>query len=145
MNTTTKTINKPTEPAAPCPVCHSPTYWRSAYGGPLRCAVCDEWPSLAMVGERWTVVLHRDGSRVWMPCLRRGERAKVVEPSTSPGDTGIHCQELDDENGHWLVISKTKHTQAVAGGDVAVNFAVLAVIAYLLGFRAEWRAAGGGE
>jgi hypothetical protein len=59
----------PLEPAVPCTTCHSPTFWRSAYGGPLRCAVCDPWPSLAMVGERWTIVVRPDGTLAWMPCL----------------------------------------------------------------------------
>lgn len=118
MNITTKT-QTPLESAIPCATCHSPTFWRSAYGGPLRCAVCDPWPSLAMVGERWTIVVRRDGSRVWMLCLRRGERAKPIEPPAETDDDGIRSAVLDDDEGSWLVLWKTKHTAAAAaaGGE----------------------------
>ena len=102
---------KPIEPAAPCPTCHSPTFWRSAYGGELRCAVCDPWPSLAMVGERWTIYTRPDGSLVWVPCLRRGERARDPEPQSVVGPDNyerIRSQILDDEDGSWLVLWKTR-------------------------------------
>jgi hypothetical protein len=110
MNTPTKTINEPTESSTPCAVCHSPTFWRSAYGGSLRCAVCDPWPSLAMVGERWTIVLWRHGTLAWMPCLRRGERARDIEPQTNSHGVGngVRSQVIEDADGTWLAIWKVK-------------------------------------
>lgn len=108
MSTTTKTTNEvvlPKETPDVCTTCHSPHFWRSAYGGGLRCAVCDPWPSLAMVGGRWTIATRADGSRMWVPCLRRGERAKAIdEPTDGSIDEGIRWQNLDDEDGCWLVI-----------------------------------------
>ena len=95
---------KPLEPAEPCPDCHSPTFWRSAYGGELRCAVCDPWPSRAMVGERWTIYTRLGGSMAWVPCLRRGERAVDLELQITNQADGIHASNVDDETGHWLVI-----------------------------------------
>jgi hypothetical protein len=71
--------NQPAEPATPCADCRCPTFWRSAYGGPLRCAVCEPWPSMAMVGERWTIYRNADTSLEWVSCLRKGERAKDRE------------------------------------------------------------------
>lgn len=102
---------EPIEPADPCPTCRCPSFWRSAYGGELRCAECDPWPSLAMVGERWTIYTMRNGQAVWMPCLRRGERAREVEPpDTTTDKTGdeIRVGEIDDESGHWLVIERVR-------------------------------------
>lgn len=101
---------KPTEPAARCPSCGSPTFWRSAYGGGLHCAVCDPWPSLAMVGERWTIYTRRDGSRVWVRCLRRGERARVIEePTTNDAAMdGVRSDVVEEEDGAWLVIWKVR-------------------------------------
>lgn len=63
-----------------------------------------------MVGERWTIYTFRDGSLGWVPCLRFGERAKVLdEPAAvSPGG-GIRSAVLVDDDGtEWLVISKTR-------------------------------------
>lgn len=98
---------KPLEPAAPCPTCRSPHFWRSAYGGELHCAVCDPWPSLAMVGERWTIYTLQDGSFVWVPCLKRGERAKDLEDQPRPDD-GIRSAIVEDEEGTWLVLWRGK-------------------------------------
>jgi hypothetical protein len=108
MITPTKKTNTPTEPAVACPTCQSPTFWRSAYGGPLRCAVCEEWPSLAMVGERWTIRMGVGGVLVWEPCLRRGERLRIDEPvPDAETDSGIRWREIEDEDGSWLVIWRT--------------------------------------
>ena len=107
----TRRSGEPLEHPTPCPSCGSPTFWRSAYGGDLRCAVCDPWPSLAMVGERWTIYTMRNCQAVWMPCLRRGERAREVEPpDTTTDKTGdeIRVGEIDDESGHWLVIERVR-------------------------------------
>ena len=79
MNNQLRTTNSPVEPAEPCPVCRCPTFWRSAYGGELRCAVCDEWPSLAMVGERWTLYRVAEGRYVWVRPPRRGERPVILD------------------------------------------------------------------
>ena len=99
---------KPLEPAEPCPDCHSPTFWRSAYGGLLRCAVCDPWPSLAMVGERWTIYTRLDGILAWVACLKRGERAGSHEEQPK-ADDGIRTAVVEDEHGaSWLVIHKTR-------------------------------------
>jgi hypothetical protein len=112
MNKHQRTDNSPTEPAAPCSNCHSPTFWRSAYGGSLRCAVCDEWPSMAMVGSRWTLYGGPGGVLEWVPCLRRGERAADRQEASQAveraDDDGFRVEELDDEEGSWLVISKVR-------------------------------------
>lgn len=102
---------EPIEPADPCPACRCPLFWRSAYGGELRCAECDPWPSLAMVGERWTIYTRLDGSRVWIKALRHGERAEVVEPREKPVD-GIRAQTVvDDDGATWLVLSRTRQAR----------------------------------
>ena len=104
--------NQPAEPAVPCADCRCPTFWRSAYGGPLRCAVCEPWPSLEMVGERWTICKREDGTYEWVPCLRNGERAvdRVVRSSPDAVD-GVTWQNVDDETGSWVVVLKV-HTKA---------------------------------
>lgn len=48
---------RPAEPPAPCDACQSPAFWHSVYGGDLRCSVCNPWPSLSLVRQRWAVVV----------------------------------------------------------------------------------------
>ena len=85
--------------------------WRSAYGGPLRCAVCEPWPSLAMVGERWTLYCGPGGVLEWVPALRKGERPTTrQDASQGPLDehAGLTWQDVDDETGSWVVISRVR-------------------------------------
>lgn len=104
---------KPVEPAVPCS-CGCPTFWRSAYGGPLRCAVCEPWPSLAMVGERWTIWMRPDATLAWTRAIRPGERASVPAAvldglaTDADRDDGIRWANVDDEEGEWLVIWKAR-------------------------------------
>jgi uncharacterized Zn finger protein (UPF0148 family) len=105
----------PTEPAEPCPVCRCPIWWRSAYGGELRCAVCDEWPSLAMVGERWTLCQVATGRYAWTVAPKRGERpdahsVAVSEPQSQPDADSASWSvgTLKDDEGEWIVFTKTK-------------------------------------
>ena len=47
----------PSNPPAPCPACTSPAFWQSAYDDRLRCSICNPWPSLSLVRQRWAVVV----------------------------------------------------------------------------------------
>lgn len=47
----------PTSQPAPCPACTSPAYWQSTYNDRLWCSICDPWPSLSLVRQRWAVVV----------------------------------------------------------------------------------------
>lgn len=112
MNKTQRSRQTPSEPAVPCAACSSPTAWRSAYGGQLRCAVCEPWPSLAMVGERWTLYVRPGGAFEWIPALRKGERVTTrQEASQGPQDEcdGFTWQDVDDETGSWVVITKVRN------------------------------------
>ena len=111
----------PIEPAEPCAVCRCPTFWRSAYGGELRCAVCDEWPSLAMVGERWTLYRVAEGRYAWVAAPRRGERpaAQSVatgEPQIQPDADSANWSvgTLKDDEGEWIVYTKSKVARLTA-------------------------------
>jgi len=125
MITNQRTANNPTEPPAPCS-CGCPTFWRSAYGGPLRCAVCEPWPSIAMVGERWTLWTRPDGGVAWTRANRVGERATAPcgsepGPIAAEDDGGLRWANVTDEDGEWLVIWRDRaasntHTAAAAAG-----------------------------
>ena len=117
MSTLTKT-NVPTESPAACHECGCPSFWRSAYGGPLRCAVCEPWPTVAMVGERWAVYRAACGAFAWMPVLRAGERpaaipgASLLPTSDVIGDEDLRWEHVEDEDGSWLVIYATCRSAA---------------------------------
>lgn len=97
----------PEEPAIPCLECWSPEFWRLRYGGPLRCSVCEPWPSRSLIGERWAIVKRADGSLVWTPSLRRGERA-ADRPPVDAADLppGWTMREMHDDEGDWIVFEK---------------------------------------
>ena len=103
-----KILPGPAEPPCPCLECWSPTFWRSRYGGPLRCAVCDPWPTLALVGSRWTIVTRPEGALEWMACPRWGERAGDRDPPswTTVTGLGIVGSFFSDENGDWLRLER---------------------------------------
>lgn len=103
-----KNSGPPAEPLCPCLDCWSPTFWRSAYGGPLRCAVCEPWPSLSLVGERWTLYKLPDRTLTWVPCLRRGERTTDRPPLAGRPDElpGWTARETEDEDVEWLTLER---------------------------------------
>jgi len=111
----TKTMNTnetmtPTETPEPCLLCGSPSFWRSAYGGKLMCSVCDPWPARAMIGERWTLYLQRDGTAKWVGALKADERAidhEDPEPISDP-DCELEAYEMRDSAGEWFVVEKVR-------------------------------------
>lgn len=90
----------PAEDPLPCLECWSPTFWRSIYGGPLRCAVCDTWPATSFVGERWTLL------------TLAGDRLAWSRPGEDPGQLGaieadgLRVYETEDGEGCWLTIER---------------------------------------
>ena len=99
----------PAEPPCPCLECWSPTFWRTVYDTQLRCAVCDPWPSRALVGSRWTIYTHPDGSLEWIPCLRRGEHATARPRPAIASDElpGWTLHETEDGDGAWWALEAT--------------------------------------
>ena len=64
-----------------------------------------------MVGERWTLYVRSGGTFEWVPALRKGERATTRQMASQvPQDEckGVIWQNLDDETGSWVVISKVR-------------------------------------
>lgn len=102
-------FDPPAEKPCPCLDCWSPTFWRSLYGGPLRCAACEPWPSLALVGERWTLYMLADDTLAWVPCLQPGEhtRDRVPLEQQLAQEPGLRAYEMEDAEGAWLVIERT--------------------------------------
>lgn len=99
----------PAKPPCPCLECWSPTFWHTVYDTQLRCAICDPWPSLSLVGSRWTLYTHPDGSLEWIACLRRGERAmaRPLPAVASDEMPGWVMHETDDEDGTWWTLVET--------------------------------------
>ena len=92
-------------------MCGSPIAWRSAYGGKLMCAECDPWPARAMIGERWSLYLRRDGTAKWVPTPRNGERAiDYDDPNDviSEPDHELEAYEMRDSAGEWFVVEKAR-------------------------------------
>lgn len=101
-------FDPPADPPCVCLECWSPTFWRSRYGGALRCAICEPWPSLALVGERWTLYTQPGGSLAWIPCLLPGERTSDRrQPSEQSADLpGWITYQDEDESGLWLIAER---------------------------------------
>ncbi len=67
---------RPPAEARPCPTCSCPIWWRSRYGGELRCGECDPWPARALVSEKLGVVVRPGGGFEFEPFGWPGPLAK---------------------------------------------------------------------
>lgn len=105
---TSQQNKRPAEIPSPCLECWSPTYWRSIYGGELRCAVCDPWPATSMRGEQWAVVKNVSGEWSWEPDLPEerdvGQRDEAV--AVSGGSQEWTVVETTDEQGDWITLKR---------------------------------------
>lgn len=97
--------DQPAEDPMPCLECWSPTFWRSIYGGELRCAVCDPWPASGLVGERWTLLTLPGDQLAWSRCLRPGEHSRDLPGPDNLVD-GFRCVEFEDSEGQWMAIER---------------------------------------
>lgn len=88
----------PAEDPLPCLECWSPVFWRSIYGGPLRCAVCDPWPAEAFVGERWDLLTFPGDRLAWS---RPGDDLGRLDGNVV--DRLLVYETTDDEGG-WTTL-----------------------------------------
>ena len=102
--------DRPAERPMVCLDCWSPSFWRSIYGGALRCAVCNPWPSAALIGERWTLATLPGGSIDWESDDASGERAEALAGCEVEDEEGgvVRVLELEDDEGQWLRLRRGK-------------------------------------